>query len=227
MPGDAGRRSWPASGARPRWRWAAVALVLGTLGAPLGGCATGEGRDLRTPSPDQTTSTMRPGGSSVGSAPGGGAGGADPEAVPLEVTSTAFTEAGVIPDDHTCRGRGVSPSLLWSTAPSGTVEIAVVVRDLHADGFVHWVVAGLPPESGGLAVGTLPAGAVEATNGFGRPGWAGPCPTDGTHRYEFRVYALSAPSGVTAGMPGADAASRVEMTPALASGVLSGEVAPA
>jgi Raf kinase inhibitor-like YbhB/YbcL family protein len=106
--------------------------------------------------------------------------------------------------------------------PSGTVELAVVVRDIDAGGLVHWVIAGLPSDSGGLAEGAPPAGAVEAANDLGRVGWAGPCPPSGTHNYDIRVYALSEHSGVTAGQPGADAAARIEAAPALMSAVLSG-----
>ncbi len=116
---------------------------------------------------------------------------------------------------------------MWTGPPEGAVELALVVRDVDADGFVHWVVAGLPPTSRGLAEGEVPAGAVEALNDFGRPGWSGPCPPDGTHRYEFRVLALAEPSGVTAGQPAGEAAAQVEAAPARTSAVLSGTASPA
>ena len=133
-----------------------------------------------------------------------------PAAEPLTLSSSAIADNGTIPARYTCRADDVSPPLLWQGVPAGTVELAVVVRDVDAEGFVHWVIAGLPPDVGGLAEGTPPAGAVEAANDFGRPGWAGPCPPAGTHTYEFRVYALSQPSGVVVGEPGSDAAGRVE-----------------
>ena len=61
--------------------------------------------------------------------------------------SSAIPDGGEIPARYTCRGEDVSPPLLWTGVPSGTVELAVVVRDVDAEGFVHWVVAGLPPIS--------------------------------------------------------------------------------
>jgi len=223
MPGDAwwqprtiGRRR--RSGARVLVAAAAAALVAGACGA--------DGRALRQPSPDQTTTTAAtaPGGDTAvdaGSATGEEAG-TSATAPALQLTSTAVVEGGDIPVDHTCRGRDVSPPLLWTGPPAGTVELALVVRDIDAGGFVHWVVAGLPPDTGGLAEATVPDGAVEAANDFGRPGWAGPCPPSGRHHYELRLYALAEPSGITGGQPGGEAAALVETTPALASAVLSG-----
>ena len=140
----------------------------------------------------------------------------------LRLTSQTFGEGGAIPDLHTCRGDDVSPALLWTGVPEGTAELAVVMRDLDADGFVHWVVAGLSPDLGGLAQDAVPGGAVEATNDLGRVGWSGPCPPEGTHHYEFRVFALAQASGVAQGEAGAEAAERIETAPALASAALSG-----
>ncbi len=193
------------------------------------GCGdSADGRSLSTPSPDQTTTTVAASGATAGvDAGSASAGDADaasttaPAAEPLTLSSSAIADNGVVPARYTCRAEDVSPPLLWQGVPAGTVELAVVVRDVDAEGFVHWAIAGLPPDLAGLAEGTPPAGAVEAANDFGRPGWAGPCPPAGTHTYEFRIYALSQPSGVVAGEPGSDAAGRVEAGPALASAVLS------
>jgi Raf kinase inhibitor-like YbhB/YbcL family protein len=216
--------------------------------AALGGCGSSdEGRTLRPPSPDQTTTTAATAtdatgvdaGSASGPTVGGdgadasaGAGGStgdggeadDATATtrrPLRLSSSALAEGGTFPAEFTCRGADVSPPLLWTDVPAGTAELAVVVRDVDAGGFVHWVLAGIPPTTRGIAQATPPGAAVEATNDFGRPGWAGPCPPSGTHHYEIRVYALSAPSGVRAGQAGAAAAAQVEATPALMSAVLS------
>lgn len=187
-----------------------------------------EGRTLRAPTADQTTTTtvVAPAsssaatGSGAAAGTGGDAGTTPPTGEPLRLSSSAIADGGEIPVRYTCRGDDVSPPLLWTGVPSGTVELALVVRDADAEGFVHWVLAGLPPDLGGLAEGTVPAGAVQAANDFGRPGWAGPCPPAGTHRYEFRVFALGQASGVVQDEAGADAAARVEAAPALAAAVL-------
>ena len=190
-----------------------VLAVLGGLGA-VAGCGN-DGNTLRSPSADQTTTTRPP--ATDTTAPG-----ATAPAPALRLTSQTFGEGGAIPDLHTCRGDDVSPALLWTGVPEGTAELAVVMRDLDADGFVHWVVAGLSPDLGGLAQDAVPGGAVEATNDLGRVGWSGPCPPEGTHHYEFRVFALAQASGVAQGEAGAEAAERIETAPALASAALSG-----
>ncbi len=189
-------------------------------------CGTDDGRTLRAPSADQTTTTVATSqptaaaGVDAGSATGDEATATTIE--PLRMSSAAIPEGGEIPADHTCRGSDVSPPLQWTAVPEGTAELAVVVRDIDAEGFVHWVITGIPPDATGLAEGTPTAGAVEATNDFGRPGWAGPCPPSGTHNYEVQLYALAQASGVTEGQAGAAAAAQVEATPAFMSAVLSG-----
>jgi Raf kinase inhibitor-like YbhB/YbcL family protein len=202
--------------ARVPRRAACLLLVLAVVGGMGGvaGCGN-DGNTLRSPRADQTTTTRPP--ATTTTTPG-----ATAPAPALRLTSQTFAEGGAIPDLHTCRGDDVSPALLWTGVPQGTAELAVVMRDLDADGLVHWVVAGLPPDIGGLAQDAVPGSAVEATNDLGRAGWSGPCPPSGTHHYDFRVYALAEPSGVTQGERGAEAAERIETAPALASAALGG-----
>jgi Raf kinase inhibitor-like YbhB/YbcL family protein len=188
--------------------------------------AADDGRALRPPSAEQTTTTVATSlpaatGVDAGSATGDGGASTAPQPEPMVLTSPVIPEGGEVPVDYTCRGADRSPPLSWTAPPAGTVELALVVRDIDAEGFVQWVLAGIDPGTGGVAEATPPAGAVEATNDFGRPGWAGPCPTDDTHHYDIRVYALSQPSGVTAGQPGAEAAAAVEAAPAVMSAVMT------
>lgn len=49
----------------------------------------------------------------------------------------------------------------------------------------------LPAEPTEITGESLPAGAVEGVTSWGRPGWGGPQPPFGTHRYQFYVYALN------------------------------------
>jgi hypothetical protein len=235
MRGDAGARARSGAAVTVGRRVLAM-LVAGALAAAgAAACSKDEGRTLRKPSADQTTTTTTApaadsaggtGGARSGAAVGTGSGAtasAGPTA-PLQLTSSAFVDGGPIPADYTCRGADRSPPLLWTGVPTGTAEIALVVRDVDVGGFVHWVIAGMPPTTGGIAEDTPPAGAVEATNDLGRPGWSGPCPPSGTHNYQFTVYALAQPSGVTAGEAGGEAAAKVEAAPAVASAALSGQV---
>ena len=216
-------------------RWVLATCAVALL---LAGCGD-DGRELRAPSPDQTTtsasttSTAPPSTTEVAAGTGGGTGddqGSAATAPPttattLRLTSPAFGNGQPIPPEYTCVGDDVSPPLAWSGVPAGTAELALVVRDPDADGFIHWVIAGLPPDGTGLTRREPPSQAVQGLNDFGRQGWSGPCPPSGIHNYEFRLYALAAPSGLAAGADGAEAAGQLESATLLASAALSGTAA--
>jgi Raf kinase inhibitor-like YbhB/YbcL family protein len=209
-------------GGPQRRSFGVVGVVVGLAAVVALTAACGaDDRELRQPSPDQTTSS-----SSIAenaeTAPSDAVG-TDPEAA-LELTSPAFEPGGVIPDQYTCRGGDISPPLEWANLPAGVVELALVVRDPDAGGFVHWVVAGLSPAAGGLPEGQVPEGAVEAANDFGRVGWAGPCPPSGTHRYELHLLALSEPPALEGVLDAQTAAQTVESSPPLATALLTGTV---
>lgn len=111
----------------------------------------------------------------------------------LQVTSSAFKANEAIPPEYTCDGRSVTPPLSWSTVPSNTRSIAILVDDPDAPKgtFTHWMVTGIPPTTTALpAGGALPEGAIAAKNSKGNTGYTGPCPPSGVHHYYFHVYAL-------------------------------------
>ena len=119
----------------------------------------------------------------------------------LALTSSAFQPDGPIPSLCTCDGSDYSPSLAWRGAPAGTASFALIVDDPDAPDpaapktvWVHWVVynipAGvdsLPENASGRA---LPGGAKEGLNDWKAPGYRGPCPPIGRHRYFHKLYAL-------------------------------------
>jgi hypothetical protein len=53
--------------------------------------------------------------------------------------------------------------------------------------FDHWVAWNLQPLK--TIIENSDDG-VQGNNGSGRTGYTGPCPPSGTHRYQFKVYAL-------------------------------------
>jgi hypothetical protein len=117
------------------------------------------------------------------------------------ITSTAFANEEEIPTKHTCEGEDISPALQWASAPEGTQSLALIVDDPDAPDpdapkmvWVHWVLYNLPPDSQGLPEGVaaeaLPEGTCEGYNDWKAPGWSGPCPPIGRHRYYFRLCAL-------------------------------------
>ena len=119
----------------------------------------------------------------------------------MTITSPVFTPGGEIPTRYTCEGDDISPPLAWSTPPSGTQSLALIVDDPDAPDpkapkmtWVHWVLYNLPPSADGLPEGAaaraLPAGIREGLNDWKRSGYGGPCPPVGRHRYFHKLYAL-------------------------------------
>jgi Raf kinase inhibitor-like YbhB/YbcL family protein len=107
------------------------------------------------------------------------------------LTSSAFVQGKPIPARYTCDGLDISPPLAWSDAPGGTQSFALIMDDPDAPGgtWVHWVLFNLPAQTRQLEERAAPQ-AVQGRNSWGRPGYGGPCPPSGTHRYFFRLYAL-------------------------------------
>jgi len=56
--------------------------------------------------------------------------------------------------------------------------------------WTHWTAWNIAPATAEIAENSVPAGAQEGATDFGRPGYGGPCPPSGTHRYFFKLYAL-------------------------------------
>jgi Raf kinase inhibitor-like YbhB/YbcL family protein len=126
---------------------------------------------------------------------------APPPAAPrqLTVTSPDFPSNGTIPSRFSCDGDKVRPALRFGGVPAGAAELALIVVDPDADGFVHWTAFGLPAGTRALGHSGLPAGAREGDNSGGERGWTPPCPPEGSHRYEFRLYWLKRASDLEAG----------------------------
>jgi len=56
--------------------------------------------------------------------------------------------------------------------------------------WLHWLVWNLPPSRTEVPEDWEPTEAVEGVNDFGDRGYGGPAPSDGTHTYRFKLYAL-------------------------------------
>lgn len=120
--------------------------------------------------------------------------------MPLTIQSPAFQPDGNIPRLHTCEGNDVSPPLQWQGEPANTKSFAIVVDDPDAPDpkapkmtWVHWVAYNLPASTHALPEGAsrkMPAGARDGKNDWKRPGFGGPCPPVGRHRYFHKIYAL-------------------------------------
>ena len=139
----------------------------------------------------------------------------------LTVTSPDFPAGGRIPARFSCDGAKARPALHFAGVPAGAAELALIVVDPDAGGFVHWTVYGMAPGTRALGATGLPPGAREGENSTGATGWTPPCPPSGTHRYEFRLYSLERPTGLGAGAKPDDVIAAVRKS-AGATGLLVG-----
>ncbi|MFE9093337.1 YbhB/YbcL family Raf kinase inhibitor-like protein [Streptomyces sp. NPDC007264] len=115
----------------------------------------------------------------------------------IELMSSAFSDHAFLPRRYALEGENESPPLTWSGVPQDATELVLLCEDPDAPSgtFVHWIVVGVDPHSGGVAAGQCPPGGTELVNGFHRQGWGGPHPPPGdeAHRYVFHLYALAEP----------------------------------
>jgi Raf kinase inhibitor-like YbhB/YbcL family protein len=110
----------------------------------------------------------------------------------MKLSSPDFEHNQLIPSRFTCDGENVSPILEIDEVPVNTQSFVLIMDDPDAPTgtWVHWLVWNIPPETKRLISGSLPVGSIEGATDFGKPGYGGPCPPNGTHRYFFKVYAL-------------------------------------
>jgi len=110
----------------------------------------------------------------------------------MKLKSKDFVDNSSIPSEFTCDGRNISPQLSWENVPEKTKSFALSFTDPDAPGgtWIHWLVYDISNELRKIERGSLPEGAREVVNDFGRTSYGGPCPPSGTHRYFFTIYAL-------------------------------------
>lgn len=119
----------------------------------------------------------------------------------MEITSSVFAAGQEIPRHYTCAGADRSPPLEWKDVPTSAKSLVLIVDDPDAPDpaapkrtWVHWVVYNLPASAGTLAEGggnaAMAPPAMSGLNDWSRPGYGGPCPPIGRHRYFFKLYAL-------------------------------------
>ena len=193
-------------------------LAIGVVLALASACGT-SGRNMTAPAPGATAPPRRP----------------DPTTSTVvgqntvitsdlfTLTSAAFEPGGQIPAEYTCENVGNAPPFSWAHVPPGTAELALVITDPDAGGYVHWFITKIDPTTAGLGPRFAPQGSVEVTNSAGTTAYAPICPPKGElHQYEFTLYALDKPSGLTAD---ADPTAAITMlaTSAIGTAVLTGD----
>lgn len=110
----------------------------------------------------------------------------------LSISSPAFAEGGSIPAKYTRAGGNISPPLEIRGLPPKTVSYVLLMDDPDGEArvSVHWLAANLPASATNIAEGKLPKEAIMGANSWERLKYEGPQPTEKSHRYFIRVYAL-------------------------------------
>lgn len=122
----------------------------------------------------------------------------------MQLSSSAFAHEGAIPMQYTCDAEEpTNPSLAISNIPEGTESLVLVMDDPDIpaefkeargiEAFDHWAVYNIPGDTTEIPEASTIGN--EGLNGAEETGYRGPCPPPEyeptTHRYIFRVYALS------------------------------------
>jgi Raf kinase inhibitor-like YbhB/YbcL family protein len=125
----------------------------------------------------------------------------------ITITSSAFSEGGIIPPRYTCDDLNISPPLEWeSSLDEESVALVCDDPDAPSGTWTHWAIFNLPPLTRSLpehVMGReeLENGALQGANSWGTIGYRGPCPHTGVHRYFFKIYLLDTkldlPAGIT------------------------------
>ena len=154
--------------------------------------------------------------------PAQGQGGGAPQAPPLTMTSTAFTDGAMVPTQYTCSAKPapVTPPLAWTNVPKDTASFAMILHDMEprprkgVDDNLHWMIWNIPgtatslPENVPAASAELPDGSRQSRGSTtGAPGYGGPCPPQNValvHHYAFELFALDQKLNVPTGASRAD-----------------------
>lgn len=129
---------------------------------------------------------------------------AAPRPTPMTLTSSSFTDGGVIPDKYTqASSSPISPALAWENAPEGTQSFALIMHDPDVaprkgvEDVLHWMAFNIPGTARSLKGGmsadaTLPDGTIQAKSLRGTPGYMGPGngAINPYHHYTWELYAL-------------------------------------
>jgi phosphatidylethanolamine-binding protein (PEBP) family uncharacterized protein len=113
----------------------------------------------------------------------------------FSLTSDAGVNGNTLLTEYSCDGAGLTPGLIWSGAPEGTKEYALMMTTIPVDGSTrwNWVLYSIPGSITSLAKN----GSGVGITGTGSHGtvmiYDPPCPQGpGAKIYTITVYALSA-----------------------------------
>lgn len=109
--------------------------------------------------------------------------------------TTDFIDNGLIPSLYTCDEEGRFPTLKIEDLPAGTQSLVLIVEDPDAPSGVrdHLLLANIPLTQDPYVIISQESfdDGILGQNGRWEQAWWAPCPPSGTHRYVFKMYALS------------------------------------
>lgn len=110
----------------------------------------------------------------------------------MKLESSSFKNNEYIPSKYTCDGDNVNPPLLINEAPGRAQSFALIVDDPDAPAgdWTHWLLWNIGGGATEVLENSVPRGAIQGLNDFGKNGYGGPCPPSGTHRYQLKLHAL-------------------------------------
>lgn len=119
------------------------------------------------------------------------------------ISSPAYKNGENIPPVYTCDSSDVSPELHWDRPEGKVVSYVLIMDDPDAPmgTWVHWVVYNIPANDTTLAAhypadSVMPDGIKQGITSFGKPGYGGPCPPNGSHRYFVKLFAVDTTFGL-------------------------------
>ena len=155
-------------------------IILALTCVTLFSACSRDGREMQEPSADQQESIAVTTTAGAVMTPVGGF-----------ALTPPWAEGAQLDARFTCTA-GISPSLTFQNVASDVVTLALSIVDETANNSVQWVVANIQPTETALIEGSVPTGAIEATNSLGTIGFGAPCPPAGeTHTYRLTGYGLS------------------------------------
>jgi Raf kinase inhibitor-like YbhB/YbcL family protein len=107
----------------------------------------------------------------------------------LMVKSTAFANNNYIPLKYTCDGPNVNHALVIEDIPKNSKSLVVIMDDTDSPNgeFTHWLMWNIPPKKH-IVENSAPG--IQGVNSMLQNKYYGPCPPNGMHKYNFKVYAL-------------------------------------
>jgi len=122
------------------------------------------------------------------------------------LTSPNFENKSPIPPEFTCQGKNASPELHISEVPAEAKSLALIIDDPDAPNstWTHWVVWNIPIDTKIIPANVGPHFAIQGNNSWSKSEYGGPCPPTGSHRYFFKLFALTETVNLPAGSSKAD-----------------------